>query len=307
MDLKKYFQEEYNNMEFVNADGEAETIPTHYAEGDEATHFAYGDEENFYAYGDEENFYAEGDEATHYASGRFRGKISGGRQNIGRPGMTNVGRPGMANVARPGMANVARPGMANVTRPNEIVKDEAPTPLILSIVADNTNTGGLIEFLNAIKNATLATPEQLATGVKAYYNIGGITYKQFLTELLGGFSAQIVKMELISDNTTVLLTPITVKQTNLQGELYSKPIIPRFNSFQNLKNQIEIPTNFFLTRETSFEFVIPSGSFSIEYRLYPSRISSNISTLYAGGYTFKQIPQSGYPMIQGGGMPIQRV
>ena len=239
MDLKKYFQEEYNNMEFVNADGEAEEIPTHFADGKEATHYA-----------------------------------------ISKPNL-EIGK--------------------------EIVKEEAPTPLILSIIAGEENTGGAIEFLNAIKYATVDKPEELATGVTAYYNIGGITYKQFLTELLGGFSAQIVKMELISDNTSVLLTPITVVQSNLQGERYSKPIIPRYNSFQNLQNQIEIPTNFFLTRETAFEFIIPSGAFSIEYRLYPLRISSNISTLYAGGYTYKQIPQSGYPMIQGGGMPIQRV
>jgi len=231
-DLKKYFQEEFNNLEFVNASGEAEEIPTHFADGDEATHFA-------------------------------------------------TGRP-------------------------EVIKQEAPTPLILSIVADNTNTGGKIEFLNAIKNSTKGDPSALATGVTAYYNIGGIDYKQFLTELLGGFSAQIVKLELISDNSTMLISPITIRQSNLQGEQYSKPIIPRFNTFQNLRNQIEIPTNFFLTRATSFEFVIPSGAFSIEYRLYPSRISSNISTLYAGGYTYKQIPQSGYPMLKGG-MPIQKV
>jgi hypothetical protein len=289
MDLKKYFQEEFNNMEFVNADGEAESIPTHYAYGDEeATHYAYGDDEaTHFAYGD--------DEATQYASGKG---IFGNRQKA-RPGMTNVGKPGMANVGRPGMANVARP--------NEIIKDEAPTPLILSIVANSDNqNGGLIEFLNAVKNATSTNPQQLAPGVTAYYNIGGITYKQFLTELLGGFSAQIVKLELISDNTSMLLSPITVIQSNLQGEQYSKPIIPRFNSFQNLKNQVEVPTNFFLTRETAFKFVIPSGIFSIEYRLYPSRISSNISSLYAGGYSYKQIPQSGYPMLQGG-MPIQKI
>lgn len=172
-------------------------------------------------------------------------------------------------------------------------KDEEATPFIFTLTNKSANTSyNNLEIFNPIT----IQEGTINSDVGITYDLG-FSYEQFVRSVLGGFSSKISKIEVISANKQLLLSPITIRQYSMLNESYSKTIIPTYNSFQNMQDQVEKIVNFYLTKETSIVISTLPANSSATYRFYPTVLASQINGLSNRPIAYKRPSLSGMPIL----------
>jgi len=151
------------------------------------------------------------------------------------------------------------------------------------IVVSLTSTGGPfsnVAFLYANKNAVKSNyglPNIPATNSGITAQTGSaVDYGQFL-QILRASTFRIKKIVVISNNSTLLRSPLKIQQYDITDKVVGDTIFINKNIFQVATNQIEVPVNLVINKMTEITIGTFPANTNVEFRFYPDQTFSNFS------------------------------
>ena len=153
------------------------------------------------------------------------------------------------------------------------------------ISLENT-TGSTIDdvtFLDAFLNMGTTEPWGVTTGITPTYDLPGMTYIQFLNYIASN-SARIRQVTTICSDSTTLRKPYKIEWYNMRGKGMYDVIRPTINTFQNQKDQIDMPVDFMLTGATKITVGSIAAGATISFEFYPSGVSKTTKGVNEGNH-----------------------
>jgi hypothetical protein len=159
-------------------------------------------------------------------------------------------------------------------------------PYIISLTAGTDDVSD-VEILDAALRQTDST----VSGITFSYNISGITYAQFLASLASGKPFEVGQIRLSASNASSSVAiqqvqeTITVSEKDINGNVFSKPLIPSLDAYQNTQNIIDIYHRFLVDAMTSLKISTVYASTMLKIYLYPSAKVNQFKQLKAQAQT----------------------
>ena len=173
------------------------------------------------------------------------------------------------------------------------------------ISLENT-TGSTINdvvFLDAFLNMGTTEPWGVTTGITPTYDLPGMTYIQFLNYIASN-SARIRQVTTICSDSTTLRKPYKIEWYNMRGKGMYDVIRPTINTFQNQKDQIDMPVDFMLTGATKITVGSIAAGATTSFEFYPSGVSKTTKGVNEGNH-YSNPKTSGMVLIDA--KPARRV
>jgi hypothetical protein len=158
-----------------------------------------------------------------------------------------------------------------------------------------------------VLDAALRQFSSTVTGVTFTYGITGITYTQFLASIATGKSFEVGQIRLSASNASSSVAiqqvqeTVTVKEKDVNGNNFEKPLIPSLDAYQYTQTIIDLYYRFLVDGLTSLKIKTLYASTTLKVYLYPSAKVNQFSQLKnkATGVTTYQDPQTNRILTSG--------
>jgi hypothetical protein len=144
-------------------------------------------------------------------------------------------------------------------------------PYIITLTC-GTNDVADVEILDA----AVRQFSSVVVGVTFTYDIGGITYQQFLASIASGKPFEVGQIRLSASNASSSVAiqqvqeTVTVSEKDINGNIFAKPLIPSLDAYQFTQTIIDLYHRFLVDALTSLKIKNLFASTTLRIYLWPA-------------------------------------
>jgi hypothetical protein len=177
-------------------------------------------------------------------------------------------------------------------------------PYIITLTAGSLDVSD-VELLDAGLRQFSST----VVGITFSYDISGITYQQFLASIASGKPFEVGQIRLSASNSSSSVAiqqvqeTVTVSEKDINGNAFSKPLIPSLDAYQYTQTIIDLYHRFLVDAMTSVKIKNIYANTTLRVYLYPSSKVNQFKQLKgqatSGGVTKYSDPKTNKVLAKG--------
>ena len=152
-------------------------------------------------------------------------------------------------------------------------------PYIISIQNTSTASAYPATILGANETLGYTSPNwQNSAAISITMGISGVTYRELLEQSkTKPFTVSGIMIQ--SSNTNQITKVLTITQKDVNGNVFSQPVVPQYDPYQNLNNVLYQEFKFLVDGQASVVISSVLASTTVTYSLYPSDTMSTARVL----------------------------